>query len=175
MKNTYIISAIVLTFVIACFGLLYPKYDASLTASGTSSTSGVTNNSAKIASITMALSSATSSSILNTDATDRIVESGFYSCDNLTTVLAPYTGGGFAALSFEAATTSAAASSATAVTNANAAFKSTVATSSSFGFVASSTYAAAFPRVWATGSYMTFWSNATTTASCTIGLHYISS
>lgn len=174
MNKKYILG-LVLVGIVAITALFFPKYQTSPIASGTSSTSGTVNNTAKIASIAMALSTGTSSSILNTDATDRIVESGFYSCDNLTTVLNPYNGAGLAALSFEVATTSAAASSATAVTNGNAAFKSTVATSSSYGFVASSTYAVPFPRVWAAGSYMTFWSNATTTASCTIGLHYINS
>lgn len=136
---------------------------------------GATFNTAKIAAINWTLSdSATSTSILNGDANDRIVEGAQYWCSGVGTSKTAFTGAGLDALSFSAATTSASAPA--IITNTNFVLNTTVATSTATLFVASTSpglTATAAQRIWASGSYLTFWSNATNTAACNIGVQYL--
>lgn len=144
------------------------------TALGNSS-AGTTFNTQKIANIVWALSSsATTTSIVNSDASDRVIEQVQYYCSGIGTSKTAFTGTGLAALIFTAATTSASAPASISTTNAF--LNTTIATSSTELFVASTTpglTSTAINRVWASGSYITFSTNATNTASCTIGVTYM--
>lgn len=143
-------------------------------ATGASST-GAEFSTAKIAATVFApaTGSATSTSILNTDANDRYVTNAFSYCGSVGTSFTPYTGAGLAALQFTAATSS--TDSPATLSNTNLTMSVTVATSSVDSSNATSTYGTAFWQRWAAGSYMTFVSNATNTAVCTVGVGYIPS
>jgi len=142
----------------------------------TGSAVGTTFNSAKVAQINFspATGSATTTSILNTDDSNRWVKRSFAFCTGVGTSYTAYTGAGLAALTFKVATTSTAAPA--LVTNTNYASDMTIATSSTFSAVSSSTInASAVANVWASGSYLTFIANATNTAACTVGVEYAGS
>lgn len=138
------------------------------------SAAGTTFNTAKIASISMAPQTvtSTSTSILNGDANDRIVLDAGVGCQGLGTMLTMT--GGTDALHWYAGTSSSAAPTSTIAAAALLAMNVTVATSSTVGFTATSTYTSPFARIWNAGSYMIFQTNATnTTATCTPFVHYI--
>lgn len=173
MKNTILI---VLVSALVGFGLgsFLSKDGSVLSSISTSSTT--TFNSAKLAEVgfSPATGSATSTSILNTDSTDRIVQDAFIYCDTVATSRTAYSGTGLAALLFTAATSSTAAP----VTNSNAnyAMYNIVSTSTPNFYVSSTTIGvASYGRVWESGSYMSFFSNATNTAACVVGVHYLAS
>ncbi len=136
------------------------------------SPAGATFGNQKLAFIvwTPSTDSATSTSILNTDDNDRIITSADYWCANLTTVNgAPRT-----SWAFTAATTS--ISSMSLQGNTNFVLNTNVATTTSELYVSSTTpglLATADYRRWATGSYMTFNANASSTATCVIGVKYL--
>lgn len=137
---------------------------------------GTTFSTAKVAQINFspATGTATSTSILNTDSYSRIVTSTFAYCNTVATSKTAYTGTGLSELLFKAATTSTSAPA--TVSNANLVMSNTVATSSADMYFASTTIGVeTYGRVWESGSYMTFWSNATNTAACTVGVNYIGS
>ena len=154
-------------------------FDSENVLSLVSTSNSTTFSSAKIAEVgfSPATGSATSTSILNTDSNDRVVTGSFYYCNNLGTSLTAYTGAGLASLLFKAATTSTAAPA--TVSNANLLLSSTVATTSAGSSVYVSSTTTPFPndvgRLWASGSYMTFFSNATNTATCVVGVQYLAS
>lgn len=122
---------------------------------------------------------ATSSSILNTSSNDYYVTAIRAACNGVGTSQTAYTGTGLVALTLTVATTSTAAP-ATLPTATNKVGNSTltIATSTGTFVVASST--AVLPgstlinNIWASGSYMTFTTNATNTAICTFGADYMS-
>lgn len=136
---------------------------------------GTTFSTAKVAQINFSpTNNATSTSLLNTDSYDRIVTDSFGFCNTVGTSLTAVTGDGLKELTFNAATTTTSAPN--TVTNVNYVMQNIVATSSTNMYFSSTTIAVnAYGRVWASGSYMTFWSNATNTAVCTVGVHYIGS
>lgn len=142
----------------------------------TGSAVGTTFVTAKVAQINFspATGTATSTSVYNSDDSDRIVTDAFVSCNTLGTSYTAYTGTGLASLQFFAATTSASAPA--IVTNPNFAMNVVVATSTpTDAFTATSTYTFVPGRRWKTATYMTFFSNATNTAACTVGVHYVGS
>ncbi len=128
---------------------------------------GATNSTAKLASITIAplTIAATSTSILNADATDRAVTSAFAFCTGVTNQPAVNTW-----------TLQAATSSTLVVTppTSNYAMNLTVATTTTVVLASSTAISNDIFRIWPSGTYMIFASNATNTAACTIGLHYLS-
>lgn len=132
---------------------------------------GTTGNTAKRFSVIFSLTSqsSTSTSILNTDGTDRIILSTFHTCNTLGSSFTPVTGSGLANLIIQAATTSTAAP--TLLGNSNLVMNSIVATTTpGFELVStSSTASSEISRVWASGSYLTFNTNATNTATCEVG------
>lgn len=149
-----------------------------------SSPSGTTFNTAKFAGIVANMASpganATSSSILNGDANDRFITSVDYGCEGVGQSNS-ISGGGLASLSFKVATTSTAspiALSNTNILNTSAFF---IGTSTTIFLVASSTAgigntnSASSTLIWPTGTYLTFYTNATNTAVCTFGVKYIGS
>lgn len=149
----------------------YSVFFRTTTAFG--SATGTTFNDSKVATIVFTPgTSATSTSILNTDASDRKIESFKYDCSGVGTSLTAYTGAGLASLVFTAATSSTASP---AVNNNTNTIPLTVSTSTvdSFNTVGGATTTPALNRVWAAGSYMNFYSNATNTASCIIGVSYL--
>lgn len=138
---------------------------------------GTLRSNAKDYTVTFipATGTATTTSILNSDSTDRYVTNDYIFCTGVGTSKTAYTGTGLASLTFTAATTSTA--NPTSLTNTNYILNSSVATSSTVTFVATSTEGviAGWSRIWPTGTYLTFSSNATNTAICTVGVHTIGS
>lgn len=140
------------------------------------SPTGATFNSAKVAAIVAApaTASATTTSILNSDANDRYITSTFAYCGGLGSSQTAYTGAGLANLTLKAATTSTAAPA--ALTNTNLVMNVNIATTTpNTSAVATSTFVSAINQRWAAGSYLTFEFNATNTAACTVGANYIPS
>ena len=145
---------------------------------GAGSSAGVTNSTARIASIVWApaTASATSTYLYNGDSTDRIIESSFISCSGVGTSQTYLTGAGLSALTFNAATSS--AGSVTGLNgNTNYTYTGTVATSSANVFIASTTdpLLGGLGRIWPAGSYLVWNANATNTATCVVGVHHLSS
>lgn len=161
---------------------------------GVGSAAGTTFNTAKYAGVTINLAtpgaSGTSTSILNTDAFDRIVTGIRVGCAGLGTSQTAYTGAGLVSLQIRIATTTTSAPAANGNTNLIAS-PLVIATSTGWFTVASSTAgnlattsfagpvgttgSTLVNNVWLTGSYMTFTSNATNTGACTVGVDYIGS
>lgn len=168
-----------------------------LQVSAGTAAAGSTFNTAKTAAIAMVFTNgATSTSILNTDASDRFVISNFIACSSATSTYTAVTGAGLANWIIKAATTSTNAPA--VISNTNLVMNDTVATgtvgagvASDYGgiaLVASSSIATTSPTGWignaagsanqfrwATGTYLTYWSNATNTAACTVGVYYLPS
>ncbi len=166
-----IVLAVVVLGAVTYLGMSYPKVML-----GVASPVGATNSDAKIASIAMLPRSttATSTSILNSDATDRIVTDAGVTCTGLTNMFGN-SATGVATFRWVAATSSTAAP-ATIIPSTLSAMDVTVATSSVDGFTATSTYTSAFSRRWNANSYMVFETNATSSAAaCTPFVHYVAS
>lgn len=173
-----IIAGIVLVGLIAIGGYYFPKSSKTTVIAGSSPT-GATFGDAKVAAVIIApaTTNATSSGILNTDGSDRYVTDSFVACASLGTSFTwnnAGTGGLLAGFKFSAST------STVATQNGNTNFSMNVnvaTTTPTDSFVASSTEG--FPlfagRRWASGTYEVFTANATNTAVCTVGLHYVSS
>lgn len=145
-------------------------------AISTSSTS--TFSTAKIAEIGFApttASATTSVTLLNTDSTDRVITSAFAYCSGVGTSQTYLTGTGLSALTFTMGTSSNTSNS-NPTTVANA-FIVTVSTSTPYSYVSSTTtpYPNDATRTWASGSYLLINANATNTASCVTGVHYLAS
>lgn len=179
MKTPSVYVGAIGAILIVCAGLMafFTNGNDQVVPQGTSPV-GTTFNSAKIAEIVWSLSAitGTSTSILNTDSNDRIVESVIYDCNTVGSSNTAYVGGGLAALLFKIATTSTSAP-ATLPTTAQFVLATQVSTSSTDLYVASSTPGTTGERVpnriWASGSYLTFYSNATNTAQCVIAAKYL--
>lgn len=167
-KKIALISLLVTIVIIG--GYFFPRIGK---FGATNNAVGTVYNTAKIAQINWSLTAgATSTSVLNSDSYDRIVTSFVADCNTTGTSKIPLTGTGLASLFIQAATTSASAPA--VITNTNLLAYSTVSTSTPDFYIASSTIGVAdFGRVWLSGSYLTFWSNATNTAVCTVGVNYI--
>ncbi len=177
MKNKNLVWAgLAAVLVIAVGAYIYPEQKQ--TSSYASSSVGTTFNSAKIAAITWSPSTgATSTAILNSDSSDRKIESFVADCSNMGVSQTPLTGTGLLSngLVFSMATTSTNAPA--VVSNANI-LSLPIATTSLdvYNIVGTGTSTPnGLVRVWAAGSYLTFWSNATNTASCVVGVHYLAS
>lgn len=171
--NNYFKTLVAVLILVAIYGgYVYPKMVQQIVVG---SVVGSTFNNAKVAAINMTPSSAsaTSSSILNTDASDRIVTDAFVTCSQTPgNNFAP--NGGVATWIWQAATTSTNAPATLGSNSVNQALFVTVATSTADAYTATSTYTIALTRRWATGSYMTFQPNATSsTAVCNVGVHYL--
>lgn len=150
-----------------------------LSPAGAQNPSGTTYGSAKFAGVVadMSTTSGTSTSILNTDATDRFITSWKFACEGVGTSQTAYTGTGLAAWTVKVATSST-ASPATLTGAASVANSFTLATGTTALLVSSSTPQTAtssFAAIWNAGSYLTFSTNATNSAVCTVGGDYIGS
>lgn len=154
--------ALALVIGVAIYGAYqYPK--AQVVAG---SPAGSTFNTEKIASVEYApaTSAASSTSILNTDASTRIVSSSFSSCNGTN-------GQGF---TLTAATTSVANQGLQGNTNYAANIVGTTTVTSTNFYVASSTEGAITytSRLWPSGTYMTFVASAINTGNCLVGINY---
>lgn len=159
---------------LAVAGLFLPMNKVETTV-GSASAVGSTFSTAKVAYKAWTLSNgATTTSLYNSDSSDRIIRSVDYTCSGVGTSLTAVTGTGLANLIFTAGTTS---TDAPAVpTLGNSVFSSTVATTVPEIYLSSTTHGlttSAFVRRWGAGTYLTFVSNATNTAACVIGVTYM--
>lgn len=171
----FLFVSVVVTFVVACFGLVYPKFVQTVVAG---SPVGSTFNIAKIASVDISplTANATSSSILNTDSSARYVaDFGFVGCTGIgTSYTFPNTAqGALAALLIQAATTS--ATGVGLQGNTNYFLNMTVPTSSSQYIQNSTSTPPSNAGYWAPGTYLTFTFNATSTGACTVEVDYLAS
>lgn len=172
------ITTILLLGVIALVGGLYFRnsiVNYSTNVQGVSSP-GATNSSAKEYTVTMAPAtlSATSTSLLNTDGTDREIISSVTACTSVGNSFTSVTGAGLANWIVQMSTST--SNGGGLQGNNNFASNITISTSSPWVFVASSTET--FPtyvaRVWPTNTYLNILFNATNTAACTVGVRTLS-
>lgn len=168
--NKIIFGLIVLVGVIAIGGYYYPEY---VVKAG--NPSGATFNTAKTAMIvwTPSTTAATTTSLFNGDGSDRAIKQVQYECTSLAAVNNP----NFISLgwAFTAATTSVSQTGGL-MGNTNYILNTSVATTVPNLFVSSTTPGAigtAINRIWPNGTYLTFAANASSTATCIIGVDYI--
>lgn len=142
---------------------------------GATSTTGATNTTAKLYSIAMApaTDSASTTSLYNGDSVDRGIIQSVAFCTGVGTSKTYLTGTGLASWTLQMSTSTA---SVDAKANTNYASNLTLATSSAWVEVASTTYAVlgATGLVWPTGTYLNITFNATNTAACTVGVSAVS-
>lgn len=177
MNYLKIIGVVVVLGGILYLGVHYPIYTPPPPGA---SPAGSTFSSAKIAAVSMVPSApgtnATTSSILNGDANDRIIIDGGVSCEGIgTTSNSPAAGGGaLANWTLKAATTSTSApADVGSLVNFNV--NMNIATSAPANYVSTTTNPVLgnSGRIWLAGSYETFWWNATSTATCQPYVHYL--
>lgn len=177
MKKEIIISVIALCIGAAIGYVLHKQPVASYGA--TNNAAGTVFNTAKVAQVNInpATGSATSSSILNSDATDRYITSSFVACNTVGTSRTAYTGTALANFVWTMATTSTVITGSLADSNANYAANAILATSTPVDFISTTTEGVlqGTSRVWPAGTYLTIQPNATNTSICTAGVHYIGS
>lgn len=155
---------------------LYPKVQI-LVGSPAGTTFGTSKFAAVAVNLANTGANGTSTSILNTDASDRYPVSVDIACEGVGTSQTAYSGTGLAALTLSVATSSTANPNSNANTNYVGAATLAIPTSTTQVAISSST--AALPGntrsgvVWGAGSYMTFTFNATNTAACSVGVKYI--
>lgn len=178
------IIAFVTAIVMGAIFLVFAPKGSTIVTAG-SSPQGTTVNSAKFAGASgVALATpganATSTSILNTDANDRLITGIRMSCEKVGTSQTAYTGAGLATWQITVGTTSTAAPAATPVGFNEVGGVSYVISTSTPNFALATTTPqvgglSSTTVVWAAGSNLTFFSNATNTAICTLGADYVQS
>lgn len=173
-KTSLVIGAVVALLIGFAVGTVLSPAEVAVAPQGVSSV-GSSNFTARLASITMAPStaSATTTSILNNGGTDRAIESAFISCNTVGTSQTFTTGAGLSAWNLKIATTSVASTGLQG--NTNYAADMSISTSTADAYSATSTNPAPNPvsRIWPVNTYLTFLFNATNTAACTVGAHYL--
>ena len=167
----YIITFLVGLVIGAGAVAVYVKYTTPTVSFG--SPLGSTFNTSKLATVDMApaTSAASSTSVLNTDASTRYVKSAEIGCSSLATA-----GTSVATLTVTAATTSVANEGLQG--NTNNVYVATVATSSTTFVMSSSTTQLAsgfLNAVWPAGTYLTFLFNSTEAGTCVVGVTYLAS
>ena len=177
MKNTIITGAIAL-IVGLVIGYVLSSTSVHL---GAVSTSGTYNNDVGISQITFTPSTSTSTSILNSGASDRAVIGSYGMCTSIGTSTTLTTGTGLANWTLQSATTS--GSSLGVQGSTNFIFNTTIATTSNTAaanatgngiYYASSTAARNIGSyIWPVNTYLTFDFNATNTASCSLGVTWL--
>lgn len=177
MTSKIITGAVVIAALlgaIAFFGFS-PFLKTVVESFGTTSGTGTTQHLATFA-FNPTVAAATSSSIQNTDAQDRVVTSADVACSGTGTSKTAYTGTGLANLTVQIATTSASAPA--ALGNTNYVLNVNISTSTTDTYVATSSTnvvnsATGNAIRWPASSYMTISSNATNTAACVVGIRYM--
>lgn len=159
------------------------QYPKQLHLAGAASPAGSTFNTAKFAGVSIDLSSpganGTSTSITNTDATDRYITSTDLGCQSVGSSRSANTGAGLTSLGLTLSVgTTTTAAPASFSTWAAVASSGALSTSTPAFAIASSTATTATTTnadIWHSGEFLTFFFNATNTARCTIGVKYIGS
>lgn len=172
MTNTQ--KSIAILGLIVLLGVLYGAYQFPVAQQYTTtgvSTGTTTNTSAKRYTVTIAPLSATTTSLYNSDGTDRGIIDVVALCTGVGTSQNFTDGAGLLsnAWNVKAATTSTANNGLQG--NTSNIFKINLATTTPTQYGATST--TPFPtdvtRIWPAGTYLTFWFSATNTAACTVG------
>lgn len=171
MKNLLIAGGVVAIVAIAIGAYFFPAQSLF------QGTAGNTFSNAKVAAININPQSitSTSTSLYNSDSTDRTITDAFVTCTGLTTM---YGSGpqstGVDAFRWYMATSSVAAPTASVANAVLGAANFTLGTSTAFNYAATSTYTVPWGRIWTAGTYMIFQTNATSSsAACTAGVHYL--
>jgi hypothetical protein len=171
MKNKIIIGIVCLVLgALVGYNLSSPSFRG-ISTSTTSVFS--TAKIAEVGFIPTTASATTSAVLLNTDATDRIVTSAFAFCNGVGTSQTYLIGTGLAGLTFVMGTSSSVANSLPNVSS----WALAISTSTSYAYTSTTTEPVSGPqgRIWASGTYWIINSNATNTASCVAGVHYLAS
>ena len=174
MKNN--ITNILLVVLIAlCVGLYFKSSVHNYSVQGISSTS-VTNNTARSYSITVApaTASATTTSLINTDATDRAITSSFAVCTAVGNSFTFTSGAALTSWLLQMSTST--VSGLGLQGNTNFAASLTLATTTAWMPYTASTTPGVTPSyfVWPSGIALNMTFNATNTAACTIGVTALS-
>jgi hypothetical protein len=171
MSNKTISLSLIVVALIAIGAYFYPQ--AKSLVGGVSSSGSYTNVATwALVNFVPSAANGTSTSILNSGASDRAITSSYAFCTNNTTSIGP-TSPGIASLTLQAATTSVASQglqgSANYIVNVN------ISTTTTSSYVSTSTEGVitGSARIWPVNTYLTFNFNATTTAACTIGVQYL--
>lgn len=179
------IAALIVTVAIAG-AYFFPQSQTIIQQLAGASPAGTTGQTAKLFTVVANLSApganATSSSILNTSANDYYINAIKAGCEVVGTSRTAYTGAALAALTLTVSTTTTSAPAA-AGANIVGSTAMTLGTSTPQFVEASSTASngattpgsALVNNIWASGSYLTFQTNATNTAQCTFGVEAFSS
>ena len=175
MKNTiYTVVGVVVLVLAIAGGYMFPRVTTIIKAGGVS-TSGTYNNSQGLSQITFTPSTATSTAILNTGASDRVVTELWANCQGIASAYTYGTGAGLASWTLQVSTNQ---SGTQTLGSTSVMFNGVIATSSTSYLIASSTgsiqTAAAFGSLagtsvtWPVNTYLVFQFNATDTASCSL-------
>ncbi len=165
MKNSTLIwIALVIVAALSLGAYMYPTNEVQTLAG---SPTGTTFSTAKIAAInfTPSASAASSTSMLNSDASDREITSTFNTC-------AGVNGQG---ITITGATTSVANLGLQGNPNLISNMFGTTTTSAKSYYVSTTTEGvlSGTSRVWPAGTYLTFVASSTTSGVCTVGAHYL--
>lgn len=171
MKNLKVFGLIVLIAVIAG-AYFYPRANSFL---GAVAPAGTTAAQKGWVSVDFALSTGSSTSVLNTDSFDRYVTDTVAYCQGLGTMLTN-TGAGVANLTLQVATTTSSAQGLQGSTQyvANVTIATTTNNGTTFVSTTTAPVNGDYGRLWPTGTYLTYQFNATSTnAFCTVGSSYV--
>lgn len=140
------------------------------------SAASTTNSSAKMYTLTVAPSTAaaTTSSLLNTDGTDRGIIGAVAFCTSVGTSQTFSTGAGLTSWTLQAATGTTPGLGLQGNTNYAVNFTLGTTTSNSFTGTTTQTFYSYVQGIWPTGTYLHWLFNATNTAACTVGVSTIS-
>lgn len=172
MKNTiYTVVGVVVLVLAIAGGYMFPRVTTIIRA-GAVSTSGTYNNTTFNSQIIFNPLTSTSTSILNTGASDRAIENTVVYCTAIGNPLTYLTGAGLASWTLLEATTTTSGNGLQGNTNYIA--NMTIATTSN-SYIATTTEGVlyAYSRYWPVNTYMTFNFNATTTGSCSIEVGWL--
>ncbi len=178
MNKTTITTAVVglIVGVILGYGAFHKTYvQVNVPVGGSSSAAGTSNLGSREAAVVMLplTASATTTSILNTDGSDRAITSSSAFCTGLGTSNA-FTGGALASLLVQMSTST--VGFAGLQSNANYAGNLTIATTTSTYYTGASTtetFPQYFGRIWPSNTYLNITFNATNTGTCTVGVKYM--
>lgn len=180
-KSTIIILGLICILVGGFIGYGLHGSKVTLTAGNVTSPAGSTFGTAKFYGVAVNLANpganGTSTTLVNTDATDRFITSTKVGCEGIGTSLTAYAGAGLSSLQLSIGTTTS-ASPITFNTFAAVALNLNLATTTTNLLFSSTTIATATSSnaaVWHSGENLTFYFNATNTAACTVGVDVLGS
>ncbi len=175
----YAIGGIVVALILVLVG---SSLNIATPTVGSVSTSGTYNNAVSWSSITLAPTTATSTSILNTGS-DRAIIATFDYCIGITSSYTFGTGTGLTSNGWTLHIATSTLANSTLDNNPVYLFNGFIATTTGYSYVASSTgsipTSSAFASsgnwnmLWPSNSYLNFSLNATNTASCSFGVQWL--